>query len=358
MAIETFSFGETDPKKVEELIKPKYEDDEIEEDLDIDIDEEEEDDEPTESYRSTVNLNPQAIKPQYPFGSSSGTTQIYQPGITPPNPIPPQAQRNFNTGFGTTGPSFGSTPGYQPNPLYRPAQPTGTSPFSPNYLSGGSSWNSGTTSSRYNPGGWGTSFGGSISNQGGSYNPNPGYQMTGDRRPLPRHCKIVFCELDDVLIQPVVSEACPSGKLGLGRRGIYDVQEKWPVWEAIRCINPEFVFIVTNQDISTDQESLEHYQRMTDSITERLSKYLYISPERCKCFTKLGRNRNEFTKPNTGLMTKALQSIPGISEYIRRDEMVMIGAQSGGPGQSDIDYRMACNFGIDYIPVDQIFLYY
>ena len=45
MAIETFSFGETDPKKVEELIKPKYEDDDIEEDLDIDVDEVEEDDE-------------------------------------------------------------------------------------------------------------------------------------------------------------------------------------------------------------------------------------------------------------------------------------------------------------------------
>ena len=108
---------------------------------------------------------------------------------------------------------------------------------------------------------------------------------------------ILSWQLDDVLIQPVVSEACPSGKLGLGRRGIYDVQEKWPVWEVIRWISPEYVFIITNQDISTDQESLRHYQMLTDSITERLSKYLYISPERCKCFTKLGRNRNEFTKP-------------------------------------------------------------
>ena len=351
----TFSFGEKDPEKIDEILKSGYSDDD--EDIEDGIDEEDEDnDEPEESYRTTVSLNPQAVK-QYPFGENK--TSVYQPGVTPPNPIPVQAQRNMmgTVGGGTS--SFAS-PGYQPNPLYRPAQPAYT-PFTPNTLSGGSAWNTGTTSPRYNPGGWGSTpfgnTGGFPGNAHGGYNPNPGYQTTGERRMLPRHCRIIFCELDDVLIQPVVSEACPTGKLGMGRRGIYDIQDKWPVWEAIRCINPEFVFIVTNQDISTDEESLKHYQELTDSLIARLSKFLYIPQDRCKCFTKLGRERNEFSKPNTGLMTKALFSVPGLAQSARREDMVMIGAQSGGPGQSDVDYRMAVNFGIDYIPVDQILLY-
>ena len=352
----TFSFGETDPKKIDEIIKPKFEDNEIDDDQDVDVDTEDiDDDEPTESYSTTVNLTPHATRTQFPFGSSStGTTSVYQPGITPPNPVPPQAQRTF----GTTPTFGGGTSGYQSNPLYRPANPT-PSPFTSNSLSGGSLWNSSTPSSRFNPGGWGN-YGTTNSGYGTNYNLNPGYMTNGERRPLPRHCRVLFCELDDVLIQPIVSDICPTGRVGIGRRGIYDVQLKWPVWEVIRCINPEFVFIITNQDINpNDQEALTHYQEMTDSIVSQLSKFIYISQDRCKCFTKLGRNRNEFTKPNTGLMTRALQSVPGLANVIRREDMAMIGAQSGGPGQSDVDFRMAMNFGInEYIPVDQILLYY
>ena len=338
--LETTSFSDLnldDSKK----INPDYDDEDLEENYDVDdvdIDEdEEEDDEPTETYTTRINMNSptsfQPSKPQYPFGNSST------------NPTPNLA----STGGSFQNPLTGSS--YRPGqpahtPYYPPGSPYGNNP------SFGSSF--GGSSFGYNSGSYGQWAGGQSSLFGNTNRTAP----IGDRRALPRHSRVVFCELDDVIIQPMINECNPSGKLGMDRRGIYDMQFKWIVWEYIRQINPEYVFIVTNQDINPGTEESWLYTKMVDYVTASLAKYLRIPSERCKCFTKLGRNRNCFTKPNTGLLTQALRSFPEISDKIKREEIIMIGSQSGGPVQSDVDYQTAVNFGIDYIPVDQINLYY
>lgn len=340
--LETTSFSSLKFNDNDNKISPDYDDEDLEENYDIDeeVDEDDDDDdEPVETYKERVTMNPpisfQTPKPQYPFGNNTsnptpnltGGNGFYRPG-----------------GSTTTFPgSFGSS--------FRPSvsQPTHTPYYPP-----GNPYNNS-----------GSSFGGFGFNNGNSYNQwgqqygNSGRNIPiGDRRALPRHSRVVFCELDDVIIQPMINECNPSGKLGMDRRGIYDMQFKWIVWEYIRQINPEYVFIVTNQDINPGTEEAGLYTKMTDYVTASLAKYLRIPAERCRCFTKLGRNRNCFTKPNTGLLTQALRTFPEITEKIRREEIVMIGSQSGGPGQSDVDYQTAVNFGIDYIPVDQINLYY
>ena len=79
MAIETFSFGETDPKKVEELIKPKYEDDDIEEDLDIDVDEEEDDDDVVTYNPTDVIIDDEKPRGMYIGGKgASNSTMVFE----------------------------------------------------------------------------------------------------------------------------------------------------------------------------------------------------------------------------------------------------------------------------------------
>lgn len=46
------------------------------------------------------------------------------------------------------------------------------------------------------------------------------------------------------------------------------------VWEYIRQINPEYIFIVTNQDINPGTEEANLYTKMTDYVTASLAKYL------------------------------------------------------------------------------------
>lgn len=348
--LETTSFSDLnleDDKK----INPDYDDEDLEENYDVDdIDEEEdEDDEPTETFTTRVNMNPpssfQTSRPQYPFGGNSATPTPNLAGTSGSSFYRPTTQTSPSFQNPLTGSPYRAQPTH--TPYYPPGSPYG------NNSSFGSSF--GGSSFGYNNGSYGNQWNGGQSSLFG----NTGRTVPiGDRRALPRHSKIVFCELDDVIIQPMVNECNPSGKLGMDRRGIYDMQFKWIVWEYIRQINPEYVFIVTNQDINPDTEEAWLYTKMIDYVTASLAKYLRIPSERCKCFTKLGRNRNCFTKPNTGLLTQALKSYPEISDKIRREEIIMIGSQSGGPGQSDIDYQTAVNFGIDYIPVDQINLYY
>ena len=61
--------------------------------------------------------------------------------------------------------------------------------------------------------------------------------------------------------------------------------------------------------------------------------------------------KNEMRKPNTGMLSKMLDS-HSLNSFYNKDDMLMIGDASGLPGQfSDSDKKCAENFGIDYLDV-------
>ena len=51
--------------------------------------------------------------------------------------------------------------------------------------------------------------------------------------------KVLFCDLDGTLIETISGETFP--------KGIWDMKIKFDVLDAIKKLNPQFVFIVSNQ---------------------------------------------------------------------------------------------------------------
>lgn len=335
MALETFNFGEKDPKKIDEFlglnssgdegISYDEDDDLDEEDFDEDCDEDGEDEDDVPAYKSVVQLTPPSPRTS---GTTTGTSTF---GQNPSNePIKPLG------GIWNTKPT--TTPSYSSGSSYGFGS-----------TSQGSTWNSRPLTGWGNVGGsvgqnslYGNGYGGYGNNNYGNYQRK--------NLNLPRNCKILFCELLDVILEPKYFS--PNEMYGLDPRGAYDLYPKHAVWDVIRQMRPEYVFIITNQPgIEPGTKAALRYQSRVDSVLLELSDFLKLPEERCRCFSKLGTMRDCYTKPNTGLMTVALRTIPGVNELFERSEIYMIGAQSGYPGESDVDRKTAEAFGITYIPV-------
>ena len=88
------------------------------------------------------------------------------------------------------------------------------------------------------------------------------------------------------------------------------------------------------------------------SVSEQLSNYNNnLIKEYQDDVKKLDDKKNEMRKPNTGMLSKMLNS-HSISSFYDKDDMLMIGDASGLPGQfSNSDKKCAENFGIDYLDV-------
>ena len=336
-----------DPELKDKLLNPIFDEDDLEEGDydggDDDEEEEEGDNSETESSRCVVQLTPprnpatplsqpaSSAPYQHPFGSGSqpvGSSGYTQSGIYTPS-----------SGFQSTrpNPTFGTTSNF-------------SSPFQPQTSSFGSNnWGFGSTGN----GGFGSfnnSFSGrSFSQNSGCY----GSGMTNYRKiDVPRNCRILFCEMDDVLVAP--KWYSPNGGdeiYGLDPRGVYDLVPKFPVWDVIRQMSPEYVFIISNQPEEPGTIACQEKERFIADLESQLARFLRLPGERCRSFIKFGLARTKYTKPHTGLLTEALRSVPGINKRFSRDQIYMMGAQSGGLGESDVDLRTAQNFGIQYIPV-------
>lgn len=254
------------------------------------------------------------------------------------------------------------TPTYKPNPsYYNPINNMQNNPFgqptTPTYGTGyqpqqQSPWGSSSpwSTPRYQPG----------------YTPNPVFgtgsspwmnpTTQGTRQTINRSKKIIFCDLLDNLIESIQA----GGKLGVQPRGIFDIRLKFEVWDKISCFAPDYVFVLTNQNIVPGSMQARVFSAMTDYVMYSLAEYLRLPYQNCQCFTKAGFEiENPLTKPNTGLISKALESIPGVKQKYKKEDMLVIGAMSGLSGQSNKDSLMAEKFKIDYIDVGQLLsLYY
>lgn len=156
--------------------------------------------------------------------------------------------------------------------------------------------------------------------------------------------KVIFCDLDGTLIDTISGEPFP--------KGIWDMKIKFDVLDAIKKINPEYIFIVSNQGGIENGFVSEHdFRAKLEYITRSIREYCD-----CGCHgTYCGTNdkSNQWRKPNTKMLEDLLKCDFGDAFDSIKKKSIMIGDASGKEGQfSDSDKKTAENFGIDYIDVN------
>ena len=153
--------------------------------------------------------------------------------------------------------------------------------------------------------------------------------------------KIIFCDLDDTLIETISGESFP--------KGIWDMKIKFDVLDKIKELKPSFLFIVSNQGgIEKGFVNEYHFCAKLGFIVHSIEEYCNINVDYYYCSSNNKDDENR--KPNYGMLEDALveYDIP-----CDKSEMLMIGDASGKPGQfSDSDKKTAENFGIDYLDIE------
>ena len=140
-------------------------------------------------------------------------------------------------------------------------------------------------------------------------------------------------------------------------RGLYDIRLKLEVWSKIAAFSPDYVFCITNQP-KMEQEKLAAWDVMIKYVMYSLAEYLRLPYDNCRCLTKFGYQRqDDDVKPGLGLMKRALSLLPQDYTY-SRENLVVIGSNSGYSNQGDQDRKMAYNAQIDYVDVWDLLVSY
>ena len=156
--------------------------------------------------------------------------------------------------------------------------------------------------------------------------------------------KIIFCDLDGTLIETISGETFP--------KGIWDMQIKFEVLDAIKKLNPEYILIVSNQGgIESGFVNAHDFRAKSEYITRAIREYCG-----CECYAMYCESNDKldpYRKPNVGMLESLLERYVGDDfDYIKQKSL-MIGDASGKEGQfSDSDKKTAENFDIDYIDVN------
>lgn len=156
--------------------------------------------------------------------------------------------------------------------------------------------------------------------------------------------KVLFCDLDGTLIETLSGETFP--------KGIWDMQFKFNVLDAIRQLKPKCLYIVSNQGgIEKGFVNKETFPKKFDYIISVIHEYCnieFVHGLYCSSNDKSSHNR----KPNVGMLQYFYYDC---DEYdFTKQDCLMIGDASGLEGQfSDSDKKTAENFGIDYLDVNE-----
>lgn len=166
-----------------------------------------------------------------------------------------------------------------------------------------------------------------------------------------KNYKILFADLDGTLIKTKSGETFP--------KGIWDMEIRFDVLDAIKKLRPDYLLIVSNQGgIEKGFVNEHHFCAKLGFIVHSIAEYCNIAVDYYYCDTN--NDNDYFRKPNIGMLEQAISDYNLVSnnhnDYMpiyKKSEMLMIGDASGKEGQfSDTDKKTAENFGIDYLDVD------
>lgn len=127
---------------------------------------------------------------------------------------------------------------------------------------------------------------------------------------------------------------------------------KFDVLNAIKKLNPEYIFIVSNQGgIESGFVDAQNFRVKSEYVARAVGEYC-----NCKCYAMYCETNDKldlYRKPNTGMLEKLMKSYIGDDFDYIKTKSLMIGDASGKEGQfSDSDKKTAENFGIDYMDVN------
>ena len=155
--------------------------------------------------------------------------------------------------------------------------------------------------------------------------------------------KLIFCDLDDTLIQTISGETFP--------RGVYDMKIKFDVLDAIHeklQMESSVLGIVTNQGgIESGKVDRKAFANKMNYVISAIHEYLDCRVTVSVCPTN---QSSSYRKPNVGMLNQI-----AVQCCADKVDCIMIGDESGYEGQfSDSDKKTAENYRIDYIDVGDL----
>ena len=156
--------------------------------------------------------------------------------------------------------------------------------------------------------------------------------------------KIIFADLDGTLIKTKSGETFP--------KGIWDMEFRFDVLDAIKKFRPDYILIVSNQGgIESGFVDTYNFQAKSEYIGRAIGEYCGCE---CYCaYCQYNDKSHSYRKPNTGMLELLTEKYVGDDFDYIKSKSLMIGDASGKEGQfSDTDKKTAENFEIDYLDVD------
>ena len=159
-----------------------------------------------------------------------------------------------------------------------------------------------------------------------------------------KKCDVIFSDLDGTLINTISGETFP--------KGIWDMQIRFDILDTIKKLNPQYIFIVSNQGgIESGFVDAQNFHTKSKYIVRAIREYCS-----CKCYDMYCETNDKsdpYRKPNTKMLEILLKKYIGNDFDYIKSMSLMIGDASGKEGQfSDSDKKTAENFGIDYMDVE------
>ena len=157
--------------------------------------------------------------------------------------------------------------------------------------------------------------------------------------------KILFADLDGTLITTASGKTFPEG--------IWDMRIRFDVLDAIKKLNPDFVFIISNQGgIELGYVKNMSFVSKCNYVKHIIEDYCGNNIRSAFSYCKSNDKNNPRRKPNTGMIEEFYHGYIEGFDFNKKDAL-MIGDASGKEGQfSDSDKKTAENFGIDYLDVE------
>lgn len=159
--------------------------------------------------------------------------------------------------------------------------------------------------------------------------------------------KILFCDLDGTLIKTKTQSTFP--------KGVWDMEIRFDVLDAIKLLNPKYILIVSNQGgISKGFVNEENFINKMEYLVSAISEYTGVKNVYYEYCSNNDKN-NQRRKPNTLMLDSLMLKVGGFIHKSddHKSKTLMIGDASGLPGQfSDSDKKTAENFNIDYMDVE------